>query len=228
MIFFTQKAINFDLDTKKMKELGVYPKGYWLVKKSFKEHGFVHRQGSGYVSVKELSNHATRKIIKKITRENPWIGPCVKAYDITEVGEQYDVTNEVRKWAGESSEKKLLPKAPSQKSEQAKNTKGKLNSKDEELLASIRRSVKCKEFDKLYRGEQKGEQAEKQLMNMLAFFSGENQEQMQRIFESSAQYNAGKGTEYVAALCKQAIEKGALKPNMFNTHTKNRNSGKTR
>ena len=219
----TRKAINFDLDTVKMRELGIYPKGYQILKKQFKDQGFDHRQGSGYVSRDKLNSDLVHKVVGVLIHNIPWLAKCVKKIDVTDIGKQHDLTRIIKNISSAASV--VAPSA--QKPEQV-NTEGELNSKDEELLARIQKSAKGTEFDRLYRGEQKGEQAEKQLMNFLAFFSGENQEQMQRIFQSSAQYNAEKGAEYVAALCTQAVEKGALKPSVFNVHTENRNSGRFR
>ena len=224
MVSLTRKAINFDLDTVRMRELGIYPKGYRLLKKQLKDQGFVHRQGSGYVSRNKIDSGVVNNAIRILVQNLPWLAECVKKMDVTDIGKQYDLTNIISNY---SSQKSIDPPS-AQKFNQTDNTKRKLNPKDEELLSRIRKSVKGAEFDKLYRGELNGVQAEKQLMNILAFFSGENKEQMQRVFQSSAQYKEEEGTEYVAALCAQAVEKSAVKPNTFNTHTANRNSGRTR
>lgn len=42
-----RKAINFDLDTTVMREIGMYPDGYRALGVSLKKYGFEeHRQGS--------------------------------------------------------------------------------------------------------------------------------------------------------------------------------------
>lgn len=55
-----KKAINFDLDTKKLREF--HPKGitqaYTDIRNFLESMGFEHRQGSGYVS-KEPMRYAT-------------------------------------------------------------------------------------------------------------------------------------------------------------------------
>lgn len=61
-----RKALNFDLDTKKMKELNLYPKGYKLLGSSLKKHGFEHRQGSGYISKEKLDGDNVYDIISDV------------------------------------------------------------------------------------------------------------------------------------------------------------------
>lgn len=92
----SRKAINFDLDTVKMREIDLYPKGYQLLKHSFKIEGFIHRQGSGYVSKEKLSNNEVRKTIRNIVRRNPWLADCVRKIDVTDIGRQHDLTAIVR------------------------------------------------------------------------------------------------------------------------------------
>ena len=51
------KAINFDLDTKKLKNFYQrYQQAYADLYKFFKENSFSHRQGSGYVSDEKLTS----------------------------------------------------------------------------------------------------------------------------------------------------------------------------
>ena len=64
-----RKAINFDLDTNKMKELKLYPKGYRTLGASLKKHGFEHRQGSGYISKERIDSIMVARIIESVTKE---------------------------------------------------------------------------------------------------------------------------------------------------------------
>ena len=82
------KAINFDLDTKKLQEH--YPDTNW--KKAYKDiekylisKDFTHRQGSGYISNKELSERKISAIIKHMAEDLSWLGECVKQFDVTDV-----------------------------------------------------------------------------------------------------------------------------------------------
>lgn len=93
----TIKAINFDLDTNKMKELGQYPNGYNKLLKSFKEVGFEHRQGSGYISNTELTNKQVDIKLRKVVKQNSWLGLCVKKCDVTEIGQQFDMVTMVQR-----------------------------------------------------------------------------------------------------------------------------------
>lgn len=101
------KAINFDLDTGKMKEMSLYSDGYKQLKKSFKRHGFFHRQGSGYVSEKKLTHSDILFKLREIVRENPWIADCVKKFDVTDIGRQYDLVDAILKYASELREETM-------------------------------------------------------------------------------------------------------------------------
>ncbi len=87
------KAINFDLDTNKLK--GYYPRyqqAYKDLLGFFKAHGFMHRQGSGYVSKEKLSTADIVDLIGMFQKQFAWSGTCVKKIDVTNVGAQYDLT----------------------------------------------------------------------------------------------------------------------------------------
>lgn len=88
--------MNFDLDTKKMKEMNLYPKGYRLLGSSLKKHGFEHRQGSGYISKVKLDGDNVYDIISDVVSENEWLANCVKKIDVTDIGKQHDLTMTVK------------------------------------------------------------------------------------------------------------------------------------
>lgn len=94
-----KKAINFDLDTVKMKKFSLYPAGYKLLKKSFQGLGFEHRQGSGYISAEKLDSDQINDIIGLIIQENPWLAECVRKIDVTDIGRQHDLTSVVKEYA---------------------------------------------------------------------------------------------------------------------------------
>jgi hypothetical protein hcinC1_10646 len=94
-----KKAINFDLDTAKMKKFSLYPAGYKLLKKSFQGLGFEHRQGSGYISAEKLDSDQINDIIGVIIQENPWLAECVRKIDVTDIGRQHDLTSVVKEYA---------------------------------------------------------------------------------------------------------------------------------
>ncbi|MEG2814017.1 MAG: VapD family protein, partial [Oscillospiraceae bacterium] len=88
------KAINFDLDTKKLKEIydaKHYTKAYADIKKSFTQNGFKHRQGSGYKSDEKLTDAQLVDIIEKLFEEYPKIKDCINRLDVTNVGKDYDL-----------------------------------------------------------------------------------------------------------------------------------------
>lgn len=87
-----RKAINFDLNTIKMKEFGLYPEGYHQLKRTFQMLGFEHRQGSGYVSKAKLDSDQVNDIVYEITAQNSWLAQCVKRIDVSDIGRQQDLT----------------------------------------------------------------------------------------------------------------------------------------
>lgn len=95
------KAINFDLDTKKLKEqFGKnYHNKYHKIEKDLEKLDFEHRQGSGYVSKKELTDQQVEKTIKTLTKQNPWLADCSKTVDITNVGQKYSVLDVIQQTA---------------------------------------------------------------------------------------------------------------------------------
>lgn len=93
------KAINFDLDTNQLKNYypgANYRHAYKDLGRFFDEHGFSHRQGSGYISVNKLTTADIYDLMDDLNHLLPWIGMCVKKIDVTNVGRQYDLTDLLR------------------------------------------------------------------------------------------------------------------------------------
>ena len=87
------KAINFDLDTNQLKEYYPrYQQAYKDLLKFFKEKGFLHRQGSGYVSKMKMSSADIVDLIGDFQKKFLWSATCVKKIDVTNIGAQYDLT----------------------------------------------------------------------------------------------------------------------------------------
>ena len=91
---FSLKAINFDLDTKKLKLY--YPNKHWRqayrdIRHFLKKAGFVHRQGSGYRSNQPFDFLDVHLIIQDMSKKLPWIQDCVSVCDVTEIGDTYSL-----------------------------------------------------------------------------------------------------------------------------------------
>ena len=87
------KAINFDLDTNKLKKYYPrYQQAYSDLLRFYKANGFLHRQGSGYVSKEKVSSADIVDLIGAFQKKFEWSGTCVKKIDVTNVGAQYDLT----------------------------------------------------------------------------------------------------------------------------------------
>lgn len=87
------KAINFDLDTNRLKSYySHYQQAYDDLLRFFTNKNFSHRQGSGYVSNEKLMSVDIIDIIGALRKEFEWVSTCVKKIDVTNVGSQYDLT----------------------------------------------------------------------------------------------------------------------------------------
>ncbi len=82
----------------------MYPNGYELLRVSFKERGFDHRQGSGYLSQDKITTDDVVKVVTEIVHEQPWLADCVKKIDVTDIGRQHDLTAVVKAAAEERAE----------------------------------------------------------------------------------------------------------------------------
>lgn len=100
---YSRKAINFDLDTKKLKQfypckgLLSYKKAYKDIKKFMENNGFEHRQWSGYISKQNIDSYDVSVIIAKLSYKFPWLKQCVNKFDVTDIGNQYDLTDIIDK-----------------------------------------------------------------------------------------------------------------------------------
>lgn len=93
------KAINFDLDTKALQQY--YPSSNWRkayedINKFFLSNGFEHRQGSGYVSINPTDKYSTLKFVERLSITLSWLSKCVKHFDVTDIGEQFDMLDIIK------------------------------------------------------------------------------------------------------------------------------------
>ncbi len=91
-----RKAINFDMDTKKLKEKGFehLSTPYSLVKNFMINNNFIHQQGSGYVSQKQMNKKEILKIINKMKNELPWAIGCFSDIVVSNIDEkQFNLTS---------------------------------------------------------------------------------------------------------------------------------------
>lgn len=82
-----RKAINFDLDTERLRELfgeSGRSNAYSQILRFLENKGFEHRQGSGYVSLGKLNYAETYDVIQKLVEKYPWVGVCANRLDITD------------------------------------------------------------------------------------------------------------------------------------------------
>ena len=90
--------INFDLDTNKLKE--VYPKtytnAYYDIRRYLEDIGYLHRQGSGYISVYVKTFAEVEQDLKDLSNILSWLKYCIKKIDATSVGDRYDMVEVIK------------------------------------------------------------------------------------------------------------------------------------
>ncbi len=89
-----RKAINFDLDTKMLRNL--YPSKNWRkaykdIKEYMKINGFTHRQWSGYISNEPLSYQETTKILQRLVDTYEWAYDSIRIIDMSDLSNHFDV-----------------------------------------------------------------------------------------------------------------------------------------
>lgn len=106
-----RKAINFDLDTRKLKTLypgGDYHAAYYDLRRFFASHGFEHRQGSGYLSQAKLTSADIYDLMDDLSQAFPWLGSCTNKIDVTNISQQHDLLELLRPSAPDLAEALLL------------------------------------------------------------------------------------------------------------------------
>ena len=85
-IYAVKRAINFDLDTKKIEKYHIKPynKAYSEIKLTMTKLDFIHRQGYGYISNKLLENDDVIDIANELANKLPWLSKCLKNIDVTD------------------------------------------------------------------------------------------------------------------------------------------------
>lgn len=88
------KALYFDM---RIKELAKYysesnPKGgYARVKRFMNENKFEHEQYSGYHSEELLTDMQVLNLVFKMQKELPWVGKCMRKFEVSNIGDNYNL-----------------------------------------------------------------------------------------------------------------------------------------
>lgn len=101
----TRKSLHFDLNSAKLIEacsnsennIQSRTDAYKQTAKFLTEHGFEHRQGSGYTTIEGMSRPAVERAVNKMVDKFPWFADCVEKIDVTFVGKTFDLLPTVRK-----------------------------------------------------------------------------------------------------------------------------------
>lgn len=111
-----KKSLNFDLDTNKLKEIypnKSYTQAYDDIKRFLLKNGFEHRQGSGYISKKDMSELKVVSIIKDLNKTNSWLKDCCKTLDYYDVGKAFnglDIFDKVQDKSNSKEQKQDIKK----------------------------------------------------------------------------------------------------------------------
>lgn len=89
----SRKLICFDLDTSLLQSF--YPKGdyrraYKDIRNFLKQDGFLHRQGSVYISKKSLSESDVTDTLNRMFKKYSWLDICTNKLDVSNIDKSYD------------------------------------------------------------------------------------------------------------------------------------------
>lgn len=95
----TRKSLHFDLDSAKLIEacsnsennIRTNTYAYRQISHFLEDHGFEHRQGSGYTTKEGMSRVAVERVVGEMVDEFPWFADCVQKIDVTYVGKTFDL-----------------------------------------------------------------------------------------------------------------------------------------
>jgi cell filamentation protein len=93
------KALNFDLDTKKLKVVfgeKSYTRGYHEIERFLKANGFEHKQWSGYASVKPMSYSEIFITVERLVEKCPWFADCMNKFDATNIMSESDMYRAIK------------------------------------------------------------------------------------------------------------------------------------
>ncbi|WP_288546646.1 VapD family protein [uncultured Helicobacter sp.] len=89
-----RKALNFDLSTNELKKhFNSTAEAYSQIKIFMIENGFEHRQYSGYISKEPMNEREITKLVRKLNKQLSWLSTCMLNFDVTDIGEQHDLTH---------------------------------------------------------------------------------------------------------------------------------------
>jgi len=95
------KAINFDLDTKNLRQLFGEKgrrKAYAQIGSFLTKNGFNHKQWSGYTSQLPMSYGEVYDITFRMIDQHPWIPACTNQYDATNVMAETDMLDAIKNY----------------------------------------------------------------------------------------------------------------------------------
>ncbi len=105
----SREAINFDLSTNELKKhFNSTAEAYSQIKTFMLENGFTHRQYSSYVSKETMDDFTIELLTKRLSRKFSWLPSCVQHFDVTDIGEQHDLTHLLTSKASQRDKKYIF------------------------------------------------------------------------------------------------------------------------
>ena len=90
-----QKQLIFDIDTTVAKELcgSKYNHLYDKIEDFLLKNGFEHVQGSGYESIKPMSNIALLKTVRSLKKSIPELNECMRDIRVADISKSHDLNS---------------------------------------------------------------------------------------------------------------------------------------
>lgn len=154
-----KKAFNFDLDTKALKKYYCksnkpleYLNAYKDIKKFLNKNEFSHRQWSGYISDEPMEKIKPLRIAENLSKEFPWLAKCVNHFDVTDIGEQYDLTDIIKGHSKEVEAERNVPTTLSNGNHTVEKEKQGISPQEKDLNETVSKDkyeALCKKYDDL-------------------------------------------------------------------------------
>ena len=103
----------FDLDSANLKkEFGPtrYTLAYSDLRAALENHGFEHRQGSGYLSKAPISKNKLIVLYDSLVEELPWLNTCSTAMHFADIGKTFNLKTQSARATGKDSIIQFVPR----------------------------------------------------------------------------------------------------------------------
>lgn len=114
----SRRYLMFDLDSANLKkEFGPtrYTLAYSDLREALENHGFEHRQGSGYLSKAPISKNKLIVLYDSLVEELPWLNTCSTAMHFADIGKTFNLKTLARNSSASISDAEFFRNQGTQK-----------------------------------------------------------------------------------------------------------------